>query len=171
MSKDLVTIGKILKPVGLCGELKVLPLTDFPERFKELGEITIETKEGQHKLCCVDSIRHRPPFVYVTFEKLSSRDMVQFLLGGVLQIPEKERVSLPKGSYFQSELIGIAVYLKNGNLLGTITNIIETGSNDVLVVQKGQAESLIPALKKVVEKIDLQQRRMVIDPPEGLLAL
>lgn len=166
-----VAIGKILKPIGLHGEVKVFPLTDFPERFEALQEVTVRTEADCLIRYPISRVRHRPPFVYLTFSGLTSIEQVAFLRGGMLQISEAERVSLPEGYYFQSELIGLSVYLQEGAFLGTITNVLEAGGNDLFIVEGNQREYLIPTIKKVVKEIDLNQKRMVIDPIEGLLDL
>jgi 16S rRNA processing protein RimM len=169
--KDVITIGKILKPVGLQGELKVLLLTDFPDRFKTLREVIIQTKEEEQQQYHIDHLRYGPPFVYITFVGLSSVDQVDALIGGLIQIPEEERVVLPKGSYYQFELQGIDVYLQDGIFLGRVDHILQTGSNDVFVVKGGKKEYLIPALHTVVKEIDISKRRMIIHPIDGLLEL
>jgi len=161
LCETFVTIGKIVKPIGLHGEVKIFPLTDFPERFEGLQDVMVQTKEGQHRRYCIAQMRYGPPFV-------SSRDAVQFLRGGLLQVSEHDRVSLPDGGYFQSDLIGLDVYSVEGSYLGIITDVIETGSNDVFVVRDREREYLIPALQNIIKTIDLKEKRMVIDPPEGL---
>ncbi len=170
MRESLVAIGKILKPVGLKGELKVKLLTDFPERFEALPEVSIKTQEGQTERCQISRMRYGPPFIYLMFEGLSSREAVAHLQGGVLQIPQSERVSLPEGGYFRSDFVGMAVFLKNEDCIGKIESIIETGSNDVFVVKDGERENLIPALRTIIMNIDFKKKRMTIDPPEGLLS-
>ena len=171
MPEDLITIGKILKPVGLRGEVKVLLLTDFPDRFKTLREVIVQTKEEEQQRYHVEHLRYGPPFVYIIFVGLSSVDQVDALIGGLIQIPAEERVALPEGSYYQFELQGIDVYLQDGAFLGKVDHILQTGSNDVFVVKGSKKEYLIPALHTVVKEIDISKRRMIIHPMDGLLDL
>ncbi len=172
MDKDVITIGKILKPVGLRGEVKVLLLTDFPERFKSLREVIVQTKEKQEQeQYQIEYVRFGLPFVYITFAGLSSSAQVDSLIGGLIQLPEEQRVPLPEGSYYQFELQGMDVYLEEGTLLGKVNQVLQTGSNDVFVVKSGEREYLIPALRTVVREIDLTKKRMMIRPVEGLLDL
>lgn len=168
MHKDLIAIGKILKPVGLRGEVKVLLLTDFPDRFKLLQEVIVQTREESQQLH-IDHVRYGPPFVYITFTGFSSVTEVDPLIGGLIQIPEEERVPLPEGSYYQFELQGMDVYLEEGTFLGKVDQIFQTGSNDVFVVKSGEREYLIPALHTVVKKIDISKREIIIHPMDGLL--
>jgi len=172
LDKDVITIGKILKPVGLRGEVKVLLLTDFPERFKSLREVIVQTKEKQEQeQYQIEYVRFGLPFVYITFAGLSSSAQVDSLIGGLIQLPEEQRVPLPEGSYYQFELQGMDVYLEEGTLLGKVNQVLQTGSNDVFVVKSGEREYLIPALRTVVREIDLTKKRMMIRPVEGLLDL
>ncbi|MFY9269991.1 MAG: ribosome maturation factor RimM [Candidatus Manganitrophaceae bacterium] len=165
----MITIGRVLKSVGLRGELKISPLTDFPERFDSLEEVLIETKEGQTDLYRIEGVRHGPPFVYLHLAGLTSVEMAQSLAGGVLLIPDEKRIPLPKGSYYHFEIEGLDVYLEDGVFLGKVDEIIRTGSNDVYVVRQGGKEYLIPALVSVVRKISLSEGKMVISPMNGLL--
>jgi len=171
LQEDKVTIGKIVKPFGVHGEVKVFPLTDVIERFQSLEEVTIQTKKGEHLRYRLSEVRLRPPFIYVAFEGIDCREDVDAIRGGLIQVPVSERISLPEGEYFQSDLIGLEVYHDNGTYVGEITEIVETGANDLFVVQEGKREMLIPALRKIVKLIDLKRNRMEIDPPEGLLTL
>lgn len=153
------------------GEVKIFPLTDFPERFRDLEEVTIRTKGVQELRYRLSGVVWRPPFVYVAFEGIDCPEDVDPIRGGLIQIPESDRIALPEGEYFQSDLIGLEVYQMSGEHVGSITEIVETGVNDLFVVKAGKREVLIPALRKIVMLIDLKQNRMEIDPPEGLLTL
>jgi 16S rRNA processing protein RimM len=170
LHKDLITIGKILKPVGLRGEVKVLLLTDFPDRFKALREVIVQTKSERQQYQ-IDHVRYGAPFVYITFAGFSSADQVDILIGGLIQIPEEQRVPLPEGSYYQFELQDIDVYLEDGTFLGKVNQILQTGSNDVFVVKSDTREYLIPALHTIVKEIDISKKRMMIHPMDGLLEL
>ncbi len=169
LSKAFITIGKILGPVGLRGEVKVFALTDFPNRFDRLTEVIVETRDGQHQAIRIGRVRYGPRYVYATFSGLTSIEKVDFLRGAFIQIPEEDRLPLPEGSYYQSELIGLDVYLEDGSSIGTLEEIYETGSNDIYAVRSGKHEVLIPALRKFVTSVDLEQKRMVITPVKGLI--
>ncbi|MFQ5579520.1 MAG: ribosome maturation factor RimM [Nitrospiria bacterium] len=169
MSKSFITIGKILGPVGLCGEVKIFALTDFPKRFDDLREVTVETSEGRQQTIRIDRVRYGPRYVYATFSDLASVEKVDFLRGAFIQIPEEERLPLPEGSYYQSDLIGLDVFLEDGTDLGRLEEIYETGSNDIYAVRSGKREVLIPALRKFISSVDLAQKKMVVTPVEGLI--
>ncbi len=169
--EDWVTIGKILKPVGLQGEVKVGLLTDFPNRFDTLNEVTLLTQAHERLRFKIDNVRYGLPFVYLRFSELHTVEEVECLKGAYLQVPESERVALPKESYFHSDLIGLHVYTQDGECIGQVKEILEMGNNDMFVVRKGTDESLIPAIKKFVLAIDLERKRMDINVIEGLLDL
>jgi 16S rRNA processing protein RimM len=161
-----VTIGKILKPVGLRGELRVLPLTDFPERFKAQDAVTVITKEGHTLSCRIQNARRAHPFVYLTFHEYDSCDAVEFFRDGAIQIPETERMPLPDGSFYRDQIEGLTVYQEDGRILGQVSSIFETGSNDVYVVREREQgkEYLIPALASIVKEINVAAGRMTIRP-------
>ena len=168
---SLITIGTILGAVGLKGEVRCLLQTDFPERFTRLSEVTIATKEGSAYPLRIKAVRSSPPFIFVLFEGVSSFEEAALLKGSWIQIPEEERVALPPDHYYQYEMIGLTVYLEDRTMLGKIESILSTGGNDVYLVRKEGREYLIPALKRVISKVDLAQREMIITPMEGLLDL
>ncbi len=159
-----VTIGKILKPVGLRGELRVLPLTDFPDRFKTRDAVTVVTKEGRSLPCRIRNTRSDHRFVYITFHGHDSCDAVESFRDGSIQIPETERMPLPDGSFYRDQIEGLAVYQEDGRMLGQVASIFETGSNDVYVVQARERgkEYLIPALASIVKEINVVAGRMTV---------
>ena len=154
--------------MGLRGEMKVSPLTDFPERFNNLREVRIQTKKGLSSYE-IERASYRNPFVYISLKGLSSSEEARSLAGGLIQIPEEDRIALPEGSYYQFEIKGLDVYLEGGRFLGKVTDILRTGANDVYVVGQGEKEYLIPALRSVVKEINLSEKRMTLHPMEGLL--
>ncbi len=164
-----IAIGLIIKPVGLSGEVKVRPLTDFPERFQSLRRVRVVTTGGD-RAYRVSAARQVGPLVYVRFTEVDCVEQADPLRGGLIQIPEKERAPLPEGSYYQYEIVGLEVFTDEGRRLGRIGDVLETGSNDVYVVRgKAKEEYYIPALTTVVQKIDLAARQMIIRPMPGLL--
>lgn len=171
MNEDLITIGKVLKPLGLQGEVKVVLLTDFPERFDDLETVTIRRNEVDFLQLDIARVRHGAPFVYLSFVGLTDLAGVRPLQGALLQVPASERVVLREGRYFHSDLLGMDVYRTSGLVLGKISDIIETGSRDVFVVSNGTKEFMIPAHPKFVVSVDLLNNRIVVDPVEGLLDL
>ena len=166
-----ITIGAIIGAVGLQGEVRCFPMTDFPERFSRLCEVRIETKDGRNYPLRIRQVRLASSFIFILFEGIVSVEEAALLKGSLIQIPEEERVVLPADHYYQYEIIGLDVYLEDRTMLGKIESIIETGGNDVYLVKQGDREILIPALKQVVRAVNLLKREMTISPMQGLLDL
>jgi len=163
-----ITIGKVLKPVGLAGEVKVLPLTSFLDRFRSLKQVRILIGQNAQRVD-VRAVRYDSRFVFFSLGGVDSPEAADGLRGGFLQVPEAERHPLPAGSFYQYELIGLSVLTETGVPVGQVSEVIETGGNDVYMVRSDAGEYGIPALASVVRKIDLAGRQMIIRPIPGLL--
>jgi 16S rRNA processing protein RimM len=107
--------------------------------------------------------------VILRLDVLTSRDAARDLIGTYLYVPEAEAVTLPKGEYFVHQIVGLTVLTSDGDTLGTITDVLQTGSNDVYVVKGPRGEVLVPALKDVVRHVDLESGTMTVTLPPGLL--
>ncbi len=164
----MVTIGKVLKPRGTAGEVTVMPLTSSLERFSRVCRVYIELDAGRKELR-VERSRPSGKAVIVKFHGIDSPEDAERLRGRELMIPEEESPPLPEGVYYHYQIIGARVYTEGGAFIGTVKEIIETGSNDVYVVVKEGKEHLIPAIRDVIKEIDTDRRRIVIHPMEGLL--
>ena len=107
----------------------------------------------------------------LTLKKFDNVDQVMHLVGRELYVTPEQLPQLPDGEYYWRDLVGLRVITEQGETLGTLAEIIATGSNDVYVVQGGDREYLIPALEDVVREINLNEGIMKVSPPEGLLDL
>ena len=165
----LITIGKVLKPHGVKGEIKIEPLTDYPERFRDLRRLFLTSPHGQSKECAVRSARYAGVNPLLLLEGYDTPEKVRTIAAWLLQIPEEEAVPLPEGRYYWFELMGMDVVTEAGEKLGRIVDIFETGSNDVYVVKSGKKEIYLPALKQVIRQVDRAAKRMVIHVVDGLL--
>lgn len=170
-SNEPITIGKILKPRGLRGEVKVLSLTDIPDRFEHLKTVSVHTAQGQDVTVEIESVSSYKGFVYLQFRERNSVEDVQNLIGGLLQVERSSVPKLPEGVYYHFEIIDSVVYTEDNQRLGTVVDILETGSHDVYVVQEDGREYLIPATEEVVRHIDREKGVIIIHPLEGLLDL
>jgi 16S rRNA processing protein RimM len=165
----MITIGQVTTSHGSRGEFKVIPLTDFPDRFNRLKEVVID-QDGRQSVKRLESARPHKHFVILKLEGVDDPETAQRMRNALVQISESELMPLPEGHYYIFQLIGLEVFTEAGVHLGKIDNIFQTGSNDVYRVLSGTGrEFLIPALKQVVTRIDLEQRKIVIRPLEGLL--
>jgi 16S rRNA processing protein RimM len=165
----LITIGKAVKPFGVKGEMKIAPMTDFPERFKELDRVYLVSLAGKEIVCKVKSVRYAGEVPLLLFDGYDSPEKAKELNGWLLKVPEEDTVPLPEGQYYWYEIIGMEVLSESGEKLGTIVDIFETGSNDVYVMKCGRKEIYLPATKEVIKRIDRKTKQMVIHLIDGLL--
>jgi len=165
----LITIGKARKTHGVKGEIKIEPMTDHPERFKDLQRVYLTSPRGEEKACTVTSVRYMNGEPVLLLKGYDTPEKSRELNGWLVQVPREEAIPLPDGQYYWFELIGMEVESEAGEKLGTIVDIFETGSNDVYVMKAGRKEIYLPATREVVRHIDRMSKRMVIHVTEGLL--
>ncbi len=170
MASTLLTVGKVIGVHGTKGEVKILSLTDFPTRFKMGLSLYVHSSLLETDELKIEWVKNTSKNIIIKFGGIESRKDAEKLKGSLLQISNKKAHSLPKDAYWQHEIIGLKVITSSKELVGYVTEIMRTGSNDVYVVNwEGKKESLIPAIKDVVKKIDLKNKLMVIEPIKGLL--
>jgi 16S rRNA processing protein RimM len=159
----LIAVAKILAPHGIRGEVKIMPLTDFPERFYETKELMLtETQTWE-----VESVRPHGAFFLVKFRGFDTPEAWAPFRGRLLHVPENQLVPLPEGHYYIHQIIGLEVFDVDGHSLGIVEDLIQTGSNDVYVVKTSDGkETLVPAIKSVVRSIDISDGRIIVTMPE-----
>lgn len=166
--EGLVAVGKITGTYGVRGWLRVLPLTDFPERFFKLKRVFLTGGEAPGEYH-VEQVKAHGRFFLLKFKEVPDAGAAPALKGALLRLPKEELIPLPPDTYYIFELLGMAVYSTEGEHLGELRDVLQTGANDVYVVESGRgAPLLIPALRQVVKKVDLAGRRMIVDLPPGL---
>jgi len=165
----LITIGKVVKPFGVKGEMKIEPMTDFPERFTGLTRVYLVSPTGKEIAWEVKSVRYAGGVPFLLFSGYDSPEKAKEINGWFIKVPEEEAVPLPEGTYYWFELIGMEVVSDTGEKLGTIVDVFETGSNDVYVLKQDGKETYIPATREVIRLVDKKAKRMTIHVPDGLL--
>ena len=165
----LITIGKARKTFGVKGEIKIEPMTDHPERFKDLRRVYLTSPRGEEKTCTVSSVRYMNGEPVLLLKGYDTPEKARELNGWLVQVPREEAMPLPEGQYYWFELIGMEVESDTGETLGTIIDIFETGSNDVYVMKSGRKEIYLPATREVIRQIDRTTKKMIIHVAEGLL--
>lgn len=165
---DWATIGKVVAHFGLGGELKVRVLTDIPNRFAELDVVHVG---DTHVRSVIEDVRpYKGDMILVKLKGIDDATGAEKLRDADLFIPVSDLSKLPPDSYYQHDIVGLRVFTLDDTRLGTIVDIIETGSNDVYVVKMEDGrQQLIPAIKDVIKQIDLVRHAMHIDPMPGLL--
>jgi len=150
---DFLVIGRIVKPHGIYGEVSVKVLTEFPERFDAMETVYLGD-ETSAQLVAVTGTRWHRERVLVKFAQYDSRDAAETLRGKYLKIPRTEAAPLEPGAFYHYQLEGLTVVTDAGETLGQIAYILETGANDVDVVQTSAGELLIPVTDEVVRDIN-----------------
>lgn len=168
-SDKLVAIGKIAGTYGYTGWLKVIPLTDFPERFYKLDKVILN-QGGKLGTFLIDGVKTHKNIYLFKFRGIDTVEVARGFQNGILQIDESELYPLPEGYFYHFQLQGLSVYDVEKGLLGELTDIIETGANDVYVVDSPQyGEILIPAIKDVILAVKLEEKLMEINLLPGLI--
>jgi 16S rRNA processing protein RimM len=160
-----VQVGKIVAAHGLKGLVKVASLSDIPERYRTLKEVLVKTARAATLYQVVRAKETVPGTWLMELEGVTDRTQAEALRGAALMVPESESPPLPEGIYYTHQIMGLQVVTTDGRELGPVTDIIETGANDVYVTAKG----LIPAIAQVVKQVDLAAGTMLIEPMPGLL--
>ncbi len=161
---EFITIGQILAPWGVKGKLQVRVITDFPQRFAPSSKIYINRQP-----MTIDSTEQHKGKVIIKLNQIDTIEAAQRLRGQPIEIHHSQLHPLPEGQYYHFQLMGLEVWTTQGELLGNITEILTAESNDNYVVSGDKGEILIPAIEDVVKSIDLDRRRITIEPIEGLL--
>jgi 16S rRNA processing protein RimM len=156
----------VLGAHGIRGELKCRIVTDFPSRRFKRGN-TVLIRGEPHK---IQSARIQGATVLLKLQDIEDRDKAATLRGAEIEVPTEQAVSLPKGQFYWHQVIGLRVEdATSHEPLGEVTDIIETGANDVYIVKGNRGEILVPAIKDVVKQIDPEAGRMLIQPLPGML--
>ena len=163
--KKFVVIGQALKPFGIRGEIKVKVFTESLEAFENSSVLIFG--ETPHK---VESIRSHKGWVLVALEGVQTPDQAGEFSGSLIKTEQENLPGKEEDEYYWFELIGMKVSTVDGRDLGEITRITATGANDVIHVEGTYGEVLLPMIEDVVLEVDVEQKKMVVDPLEGLIA-
>jgi len=163
--RDIV-IGRIVAPVGIRGEVKVIVLTDFPERFEPGSELALRLPKGESARAKISSARAHKDGLTLKLAGIDSRNDAETLRGSEFVIDESELTELPADRFYVFDIIGLKVVTDDGRECGEVTEVLASGANDVYVTSTGLC---IPALRDVVAKVDFDKREMVIRPVPGLI--
>jgi 16S rRNA processing protein RimM len=170
--KELIIVARAVKTRGLKGELVADLLTDFPERFERISQLLGIGPSGEHKQLHLESYWFQNDRVVLKFSGYDSIESAKTLVGYQLGLPEAERVQLSAGEFYDWELEGCSVEIEHGSAIGNVREVMRTGGVELLVVEDdARHKHLIPMAQSIVVEIDLSRRKILIDPPEGLLDL
>ena len=162
-----VKIGKIAKPHGVRGTLKVLPLTDDKTRYNKLKKVYIQTRHGIKEFDIL-AVRYQDKFVLLDLVGIETMTEAEDYIGNYLVIDKKDRMPLHENTYYIEDLIGLDVYEKDV-YLGKLTDVMQPGSNDVYIIMlEDGKELLLPAIKSVILEVNIDLGLMKVNVPEGL---
>ncbi len=166
---DYLQVGVIANTHGIRGEVKVFPTTDDPARFKKLKQVFLDTGNGYLEMK-IEGVKFFKQFVILKFKGFDNINEIEKYKKRPLLVDREHAVRLKKDEYFIADLIGLTVYTEDGKLLGTLTDVLQTGANDVYIVEmEDKKEVLIPAIGECILEVDLEGRKMQVHLLKGLL--
>ncbi|MCY4148711.1 MAG: ribosome maturation factor RimM [Gammaproteobacteria bacterium] len=164
-----IVIGRIVGHHGLKGWVKVDSFTRPREQFREYQTILVG-KKGTWKQVRIEEHKAHSRNLLIRLGECESREQAEPVIGADIAIEHDQLTELSEGEYYWIDLIGLSAVNLQGAELGTISRIIETGANDVIVAQSGQAEILIPWIPDVIRNVDLEERLIVVDWQQDYLS-
>ena len=167
--EKLLQVGVISSTHGVRGEVKVFPTTDDAKRFKKLKKVILDTGR-EHLPLELESVRFFKQFAIVKFKGIDNINDIEKYKGKSLLVDREHAVKLGKDEYFIADMIGLRVMTDDGEEFGTLKDVLETGANDVYIIDSVKhGEVLIPAIKQCVLDVDIESGKMVIHLMEGLV--
>lgn len=167
--ENMLQVGVIASTHGIRGEVKVFPTTDDASRFKELKEVTLDLGEKQIVLE-IEGVKFFKKFAILKFKGIDHINDIEKYKGKNLFVTREHAVKLKKDEYFMADLIGLSITDEDEREIGTLKDIIETGANDVYVIELSDGrELLLPAIKECVLAVNIEAGFMKIHILEGLL--
>lgn len=169
LPEEMLLIGRIVAVFGVQGQVKVRAITDKPDHVRRhIRTVYVGASLTPYQLSKV--FMHKPGLMIMSFSGVTTREGAEALVNNDVSIREAEAAPLEADEYYIHQLYGLKVVTQDGSVLGEVRDILETGSNDVIVVaRRGQSDALIPMIRDVINQIDFDAGRIVITPLEGLL--
>lgn len=153
----MIRVGQVMGAYGLEGAVKVMPLTEFDDRFNPGAQLVLDGSSHQ-----VQWSRAGQPGLVVKLDGIDNRTMAELFRGRYLEVPEEAMRSLEAGRFYHRQVVGLAAFTASGRALGVITEVLERPANDVWVSRDGSIEHLIPAVTDAVLEVNLDRGRIVV---------
>lgn len=166
---ETVTVGRIERPFGVKGEIKVRPLSDVPGRFEGLRSVSLLARNGQILETSVTHVRRAGDEFILGLTGLTTPEDASFWRGGFIRTIRGTVPELPDGQYYECDLIGLTVSTEESQPIGVLEEIWNLPGNPLFVVRQGAKEILIPAAKEIVSDVDLTARTMTVRLIDGLV--
>ncbi|MCS6881697.1 MAG: ribosome maturation factor RimM [Oscillochloridaceae bacterium] len=166
---EFLLIGQITAPFGVRGQIKVKSYTDRPDHLSRSVR-TVYLGDERTPLTLTGVIEHKPGMLVVTLREITSREAADALRGVEIYIRASEAAPLAEDEYFLHQLIGLSATTEDGQIIGQVREVLETGAGEVLVIARPDlADALVPMVRDFIVTLDIANRRIVIRPIEGLL--
>lgn len=174
---NFIAIGKIAKTIGIKGNLKIIPLTDFPDRFYEIQNLYIFNEISKKFVTNIffgglefkiTECKVFDKYVNIKLDKFDSIESSRDLVNMIMMIEEKNRVELEEGGFYFYDIIDSEVF-NNNQLIGKLISVLNYGSGDLFNIKYGDKEVLIPHNKEFVKKIDVENKRIDVELIDGFL--
>lgn len=167
--EELLQVGVVTQTHGIRGEVKVFPTTDDAGRFRDLKKVFLDT--GREKLPLeIQGVKFFKQFVIVKFKGLDTINEVERFRRCPLLVPREDAVPLEEDEYYIADMIGMQVETEDGKVFGTLKDVMETGANDVYVIDSiSHGEVLVPAIKECIRKVDVAEGKMTVHLMDGLV--
>lgn len=167
--ENLLQVGIITSPHGIRGEVKVFPTTDDVQRFKKLKEVILDTGKG-HLTLEIEGVKFFKKLAILKFKGIDNINDVEQYRKKPLLVKREDAVRLKKNEYFVVDLIDIKVFTEDGKEFGVLSDVMQTGANDVYIIQTPEhGEVLLPAIKECILQVDIENERMDIHLMPGLI--
>ncbi len=167
--EDMIRVGVISSTHGIRGEVKVFPTTDMPERFLELKEVFLKTRKETLTLE-IQTVKFFKNMVILKFKDLDNINDIEKYRNCELYVSRGDAVDLEEDEYYYADLIGLKVVTDSDEEFGVLKDIIETGANDVYVIEKADgSETLLPAIRECILDVDMDENVMRVHLMKGLV--
>ena len=167
--EDLLQAGVITTTHGIRGEVKVYPTTDDVHRFEDLDSVLLDTGREYIELE-IENVKYFKQYAILKFKGINTINDIEKYKGRSLYVTRDQAIPLDEDEYYIADLIGLDVYLENGEKFGVLKDVMETGANDVYIVETGEGkEVLLPAIHECILDVDIEENRMEIHLMDGLL--
>ena len=168
MEKDLLPIGRVVKPHGVKGKIKAEYFGEDLSHFSLYREIFIKDQVARLQAFEILEVVSQPPHLILRLKGIGRREEVEPLVGKEILIKRRFLPDLKEGEYYWFDILGMVVETEKGERIGRVKEIFSTGANDVYVVEGKRGEIFLPATEEVIQSIDIKKGRMKVTRMEGL---
>lgn len=162
-------LGQIVNVRGLKGEVKVNSFTDDNTKFERLPKVFIKRNKGDLEERKIEKVSYNKNQVIIKFVGINTIDEAEKLRNSFILVDRDDLESLPEGVYYIADLIGLDVYTEDGELLGKVDDIYNTGANDIYVIKDDLGKQrLLPGIKDVIKEVNIEEGKIIVNLIEGL---